>query len=290
MSVNPSLARRPSAPSGRQSLAARRRRRRRRILVSVVFLFGIGIAGILYLLTLPTFRISHIDIAGATDKSVLNIAEASVRGSILGIIPRDSIVFFPASALRANILAADRNIATVSIRRTGLTSIAITLRARTPIARWCGSGPFSRPEAYFLVREATSTPCYVFDDSGVLYATTTNEQLINSFAVYEPIASTSGPMHAVLPNAARLPEAFSFARQLSTLGSPVESVVIREKEIDMYLVSGTRVTYVLGDEQETYTALVSASDNLNLADGSIEYVDLRFDGKVYLKKKNASVP
>ena len=51
------------------------------------------------------------------------------------------------------------------------------------------------------------------------------------------------------------------------------------------LVLGTRVTYVLGDEQNAFTALTSARDDLNLADGSLEYVDLRFDGKVYLKKK-----
>ena len=78
---------------------------------------------------------------------------------------------------------------------------------------------------------------------------------------------------------------FNFARQLDTLGSPVTKVVLRDDEVDDYLASGTRITYVLGHENIAFTALVSARGNMNLADGSLEYIDLRFDGKVYLKKK-----
>src|SRR3989344_3267565 len=83
---------------------------------------------------------------------------------------------------------------------------------------------------------------------------------------------------------ARLSTPSDFARQLDTLGSPVTRVVLRGDEVDDYLVSGTRVTYVLAHEQEAFTALVSGRANFNLADGSIDYIDLRFDGKVYVKK------
>jgi hypothetical protein len=55
--------------------------------------------------------------------------------------------------------------------------------------------------------------------------------------------------------------------------------------VDDRLASGTRVTYVLGDEQNAFTALVSARDYLKVADGSIEYVDLRFAGETYFKRK-----
>ncbi|MDP1759930.1 MAG: hypothetical protein Q8L01_00440, partial [Candidatus Woesebacteria bacterium] len=68
----------------------------------------------------------------------------------------------------------------------------------------------------------------------------------------------------------------------------VTRVILRGDEVDDMLASGTRVTYVLGNEQNAFTSLVSARENLNLADGSIDYVDLRFDGKAYLKKKAGS--
>ncbi len=115
---------------------------------------------------------------------------------------------------------------------------------------------------------------------------------LNPFTVYEPLdfggsqASPGTPIGATLPQAAAFPAAFDFARQLVAFGSPVVSVVFRHnQEADLYLRSGTRITYVLGQEQDAYAALVSARADLNLADGSLEYVDLRFPGKVYLKKK-----
>ena len=53
------------------------------------------------------------------------------------------------------------------------------------------------------------------------------------------------------------------------------------------MTSGTRITYVLGDEQNAFAALSSAQSDFNLSDGSVDYVDLRFDGKMYLKKNAA---
>ncbi len=96
-------------------------------------------------------------------------------------------------------------------------------------------------------------------------------------------------MRATIAGADALPTAFDFARKFVTLGSPTVSVVLRGDEVDDYLASGTRITYVLGSEQDAYTALTSARANLNLTDGSIEYIDLRFPGKVYVKKVD-SVP
>ena len=61
--------------------------------------------------------------------------------------------------------------------------------------------------------------------------------------------------------------------------------VIRGDEVDILLDSGTRLTYVLGHEEDAYSALKSAHGNFNLLNGSIDYVDLRFSGKVYLKKR-----
>lgn len=128
--------------------------------------------------------------------------------------------------------------------------------------------------------------CYFFDANGFIYATTSSAQPVNPFIVYEPLASSNGsPIGSTLPNADKLPAAFDFARQLAVFGSPVSSLVFRGDEVDAYLASGTRVTYILGDENNAFTALTSARADFNLADGSVEYVDLRFSGRIYLKKK-----
>jgi hypothetical protein len=67
----------------------------------------------------------------------------------------------------------------------------------------------------------------------------------------------------------------------------VKSAVLRADEVDLFIVSGTRITYVLGDEQNAFTLATAAFPQANLADGSVDYIDLRFtgSGRVYLKKK-----
>lgn len=277
--------------AGRSSdLGARRRLRRRRGLIAFGILILALLAGGLYELHRPFARISRVQVFGA-DQSLADIATSAMQGSYLGIIPRDSTLFYPASTIRADILAAHPDYAAVSLFRSGLSGITIRIDTRAPVARWCGAPPTA-----IRFNTATSSPgiatvvnCYVFDAGGIVYATTTKAQLVNSFVVYESPESEIVSIGSVLPNANALPAVFDFARQLSTFGSPVVAVVLHDGEVDAYLANRTRVSYVLGHEQDAFDALVSARANLKLSDGSIDYVDLRFDGKVYLKRKSDTV-
>lgn len=268
-----------SAPRGKDRFATRRRLRRRRALIALCVLFLLLTAGIIYELRQSAVRISRIEIFGA-DQSLSDIARAAMQGNYLGIIPRDSTFFFPGSRIRSDIIATHPDIVAVSIFRNGLTGLSIKVNDRVPIARWCGLSPTGGGVEEY---------CYVFDANGLVYAAAdTVEQTVNSFALYAPlIDSVLEPLDATIAGSEDLPTTFDFARQLGAFGSPVTHIVLRGDEIDLYVKSGTRITYVLGNEQNAFTALSSASENLNLADGSIEYVDLRFDRKVYLKKTEA---
>src|SRR5262249_52105520 len=88
--------------------------------------------------------------------------------------------------------------------------------------------------------------------------------------------------------ASMIPNALEFVKAIKSLGVPIVSLVIRGDEADLYAQSGTRITYVLGTEQTTATIAASAFPSLNLNDGSLEYIDLRFGDKVYFKKVGAS--
>lgn len=276
-------------------LAARRRQNRRRITLVFGIFFLLLLGAVVYGLWQNAVRISHIQIFGADARQSADLsayATEAIQGSYWGIIPRDSIFFFPEARVRADILAAHPDIAAISIFRSGLTELSIKANKRLPVARWCSSFPDGTPD-----RE----DCYFFDAKGFVYATTSiaidtanSISPVNPFIVYGSLMSDKDEENQIslgsfigitLPNAKDFPSAFDFARQLSTLGSPVARIVFRNDEIDDYLTSGTRITYVLGDEQNAFTALVSARTNLNLSDGSLEYVDVRFDGKVYMKKK-----
>jgi len=203
-----------------------------------------------------------------------------MQGSYFGIVPRDSTFFVPMHRIRVAILAVHPDIAALSISRQGTTGLSIRPSMRTAVGRWCGS-------AYSAGSEST-TDCYLFDPNGFVYtdASSTATMPINTFTLYRPLADDASlPLHATLPDAALLPDAFAFTRQLAGFGSPADAVVIRGDEVDILLASGTRVTYVLGHEQDAYSALLSARASFNLANGSVDYIDLRFPGKVYIKKK-----
>ncbi|TSA44176.1 hypothetical protein D4R49_00585 [bacterium] len=275
------LERASSAERGSDRLAERRRLRHRRGITVFSILLLLLLGALIWGLWQTPVRISSVTIYGA-DVSFTDYATRAMQGSYFGIIPRDSIFFFPESNIRADILAAHPDIAAVSIFRKGFTGISLKMDYRVPIARWCGVFNAGRSDL-----PALNANCYVFDANGTIFAAAaTSTETINMFSLYAPLEGDGlEPLHSTIAHAERLPLVFDFARQLDTLGSRISHVVLRDDEVDDYLTSGTRITYVLGHERDAFTALVSARDNLKLADGSLEYVDLRFDGKVYLKKK-----
>lgn len=270
-----------SAGRNGESLRERRQRSRFRILVVSGILFCILLGALIYGVWQPGVRIGNVVMYG-TDQSLAQVARTGLEGSYFGVIPHDSTFFLYESGIRSALLSKYPDIAAVSIFRKGLTGLSVRTDPRTAVAHWCGTvfGGVSTST------ESQST-CYVFDSSGFIFAhTATSTETINPISVY---ASLQGdvvePLRATIASADKLSASFDFARQLGTLGSSVSTIVFHEGEVDQYLLSGTRISYVLGNEQNAYTALRSARATLNLSDGSLLYVDLRFDGKVYLKRK-----
>jgi hypothetical protein len=264
-----------------ENLHARRRRIRRRVFIAVLIFFFVVFGAVIYGLQQSSVRISHVVIYGA-DQSLAIVATAAMRGNYLGLIPRDSIFFVPQSRIRDAIMSADPSVAAVSVFRDGLSDLSVKVDYRVPIAQWCGATPPLLTAS--STQPQSATECDVFDASGFIYASSSATKSLNDFILYEPLADGVTPIGSTLPQASQLPTAFDFARQLASFGSPVTSIVVRGDEVDDYLASGTRITYVLGNEDNAFTALASARADMNLADGSVEYVDLRFSGKMYLKK------
>ena len=199
--------------------------------------------------------------------------------------------------MRAAILSAHPDITAVSIRRDGMTGLAITTIARASAFLWCGD---TKP------LDADSR-CYAADAEGLIYAyvPTVPDEIQAAAAsasgapqvslpeaaaglnIYGPLveaSTTDNPIGSHVVDAKYIPAALQFARTVQSLGAPIESIQLRGDEADIYLTGGTRLTYVLGQEDKAAALAKAAFPQLDLSDGSIDYVDLRFDGKVYFKK------
>lgn len=260
-------------------LGARRRRSRRRLGILFFILIGALAGSLVWCVKQPSVRISDVHVL-ESETSLADIARSEMQGDYFGFIPRDSIFFFPERTIRARILAEHSDIAAVSIVRSTPASISIDISKRVPVALWCGLKK---------TVPAVEEYCYVFDSSGFIYAAAdvaSTTKPLHSFTVYAPLVGDGEePLRAVIRDAEKMPSAFDFARELPTLGGTVGSITFRDDEVDVALTSGTRITYVRGEEEKAFAALISTKPNLNLSDGSLEYVDLRFDGKVYVKRK-----
>ncbi|MBI3572055.1 hypothetical protein HY091_00775 [Candidatus Kaiserbacteria bacterium] len=286
------LARNASPLDRGDRLFARRRAARRRELILIATLAFVIIGAGVWSLWRPQLRIANVTISN-NDPALLALAEQKLAGSYFGIVPRDSIFFPPAHAIRAALLAANPDIATVSIVRSGFTALTITLNLRAAVGRWCGS-MYSPQVALAPSTVEGSTTCYLFDASGSIYAAAGDgDETVNPATLFAPLANpASGIVGGIILDADKLPALFDFAREITglstSIGTSVLWIAIRADEVDDYLASGTRITYVLGDEQNAFALLSSSKSDLNLADGPVEYVDLRFtaSGRVYFKKSS----
>ena len=104
------LERIQSVERGSERLAERRRTRRRRAFIALFVLFLLLIIASIYGLQQSAVRISHVEVISAGD-SLSAYATSTMQGSYFGIIPRDSIFFFPEEQIRAKILASNNDIA-----------------------------------------------------------------------------------------------------------------------------------------------------------------------------------
>lgn len=289
---------RPAKPA-KGRLRDRRRRARKAVWITLLVLVLVLAAASLYALWLPQLRVQEVAANGPNADAVESIARQQLAGAYGFVIPRDSIFFFPQQDIREAALAQHPDIAAVSISRTSFSSIALTAVPRAKAFLWCG---VSVDTAF---AEGT---CFEADSQGLIYSmagsetdtasvasagetasTTVATPVLNGdLRVFAPLDTELGegqsPVGAHVVQAWAVPDALRFVRAIETLGVPVSSLALRGDEADLWLDGSTRITYVLGREASAATLAMSVIPTLDLTDGSIQYLDLRFNGKAYVKR------
>ncbi len=278
----PSVRRR--TPVSRKPLKARRQEKQRHTVLIFLIVCAVVIGGFIFLLWRPEIRISKVEASGAADPTSLQaIAAKEMEGTYWNVFPRDSFFLYPERTIRAAVLEAHPNVSAVSVSRTGFDSISLKASERVAAFWWCGTPPEAGTDNCF---EADAEG-YVFAHAEAIIGSTTPMLIVH--AALDGAPPESYPLRGMVVGAGRVPDILRFVRAVESLGIPVESIAIREDEADLRAPHGTRITYVIGNEEEAAKGASAAFPSLNLMDGSLDYVDLRFDGKVYLKRR-AEVP
>lgn len=265
-------------PEAKEPLKKRRKKAKKALFVAL----SIAAALLLVLLVIaawqPVFRINDVVAEGPHAEEARGQAAAELRGTYFFVLPRNSLFFIPERDIRARLLAAYPDVEAVSMKSKGLQTIAITLVPRAEAFVWCGTA------------RALEHPCYSANAEGLLFAETATTTAL--LRMYGPIEGQEGesPIRGRLVHAPRVSEALRFVKAMQTLGADVAELTFREDEADLYTEAGTRITYVLGREEEAAGIAASVFPQLALNDGSIQYVDLRFSGKAYFKRAEALAP
>jgi hypothetical protein len=266
-------------------LKARRKAARKRMTAILWSILALVIASVFYVIWLPDVRVHAITVTGPDADAAQATAWHSVDGTYGFVLPKNSIFFVPTEDIRQQILAANPDIVAVSVHTSGLTTITIETLPRSTAFLWCGTS-IDTPTAY--------GNCYAADAEGLVFApvssATTHDVHGSStdlrvFSTLDTeLAPEASPIRSHVVAASRIPDALRFVKAVRGLGVPVSSLAIHEDEADLWLNGPTRVTYVLGHEEQAAQLAAAAFPTLNLTNGSIQYVDLRFEGKVYLKR------
>lgn len=271
------------APISKEPLKVRRARAKRIFYIVISVLTVLGLGCLLYLAWLPALRISSVTAEGPDATEVVEIARTSLVGTHLWIVPRDSLLFIPESDIRKRILAAHPDIVAVSLKDSGLTGLHIVSVPRMSAFLWCGSS-----------KEEPVEPCFDTDPDGLVFAPYTGDVPVASstlhLRMYAPIDGEPGsPIGAHIKDTRAIPNALQLARAFKGMNANIAALALRGDEADFFTIGGTRVTYVIGRERQAAQLAASAFPKLHLNDGSIEYVDLRFDAKVFLRRTGAAV-
>ncbi len=290
------------APRSNDRLRDRRRKKQRVAVVSAGILLVLVVALGLYIVWRPAFRITSVTVEGPHLEEVRTMAGQTLSGTYAFIIPKNSIYFFPTESLRTSILNAYPDVSAVSITRDSFGSIKIVNLPRASVFHWCGES---------ILAKRGDENCYDTDSEGLVFqpvatmgapsvpinaATTSATSSVPQLSKKEPgelklygaltvnADDPSNPVRAHIAYASRIAPALAFIKALGTLGIPVPTLEISGDEANLYTPSNTRVTYVLGREESALALAQAVVPKLNLTDGSIEYLDLRFSGKAYIKR------
>lgn len=255
-------------------LRTRRRRARKRFFTIILVIVAL-IAGLLvYGLHRPEVRIRTVEASGAHADAMPKIALDALKGSYYFVIPKDSVLFYPEEEVRAAILDAFPDISSLSIGRTGFSSLSVEALTRIQAFSWCGA----------MMGDALAT-CYEADGEGFIFRETA--PATSTLRIYGQLKDIDAPVIGNEVAAAdQVPIALQFVRAIESMGAGVESLQLRGDETDLFIRgSATRITYILGQEREAAQLAASVLPTINLTDGSIEYLDLRFEGKAYVNKR-----
>ena len=253
--------------------------RLRRFAVRFGIFFVLGGGGILFLLLSPRFQLGPITLSGnatVPSEEITTAAGAFFGERVAWFFSRGNMLLFRSNALESYMLKEFPRLASADVKRSFSQELALHVLERAPWGLYC---------------KHVERDCYYIAEDGVLTAEA--PQLTGS-AMFRVIDKRSLSAFFLLGDRAIEEFETVFLRQIVYLLKDRYEVTVQEVILGRMFQDQTELLtnegwYVLFDER---TNKKRALENLTLVldqhltdRSTLEYVDIRFEGKVFYKER-----
>jgi len=263
-------------------LKKRREKKQKVFLYSILVFIILFSILIFYIIWRPALRVSVVTAEGQRQTESIEMTTQVIQGTYAYVLPRNSIFLLPVQSVRANILNSLPEISAVGIERTSFNSVHVKLLPRSSAFLWCGIErlPTELPstcyhadaEGFVFKKAGTMEDTHALGPNKILLYAQLPEGVSEDFVIGTHIMGFSG-----------IPNILLFTRTIGELGIQATAVSLKDDEVYVW-VGNTKIMYLLGKEKEAALLAASIAPTLDLSRGDIEYIDLRFSAKAYIKR------
>lgn len=238
-----------------------------------------------------TFRVSDITVDGVerlSAEEIVGRVRAGMDKRVLGFIPGDSTLVLDVGEVMDDLRGAFPRIEQVSVTRTGLRGVSISVRERQPQALWCGDVV---PPSFEQASSSEFGLCYLMDRASFMYAE--REEGVDLLDRYYGSLEKADPIGQYLLSEQEFVELGILRRKLKEHDLEVGSLLlVDERDMELYLAQRpVRVIVPRSLPTDTVVDRLVAAVTSDAFDETrpVEYVDMRFETRVYVKYVDRSV-
>ncbi len=300
MSVIKKNARRADLETPHAKLLKRKRTISKRKKIFFFFLiFILLVIGVSYLSKVPAINISEIEVNGNSVTSTEDVIESVntiMAGNYLHLFSRRNSLIYPKNVIQKGLLEKFKRFQTADIELVSTRKLLVTVSERNGHYLWCGR------ELSELTGESLNPDCYYLDDSGYIFSRSpyfSGNVFIKFFGKGE-LASDSDPSGRQFVDEVLFIKISKLLEGLQTIGIYPYAISLSENmDFNVYISpigGGNRIfTKIMFNAKND---LEKSIENLNAAlltdplktdfkkrFSELEYIDLRFNNKVFYKFK-----
>jgi cell division septal protein FtsQ len=253
-------------------------KRRKRLVRFFVFYIGAGLilaVSLVLLLRIDWFKIKSVEVVGnsvESSKHISDVTKERLSGNYLYFIPKSNFLFYPRRALKGELLNSFKRFEEVGVSYEGDNTLLVDVEERKPLWLWC-----------------EDQDCYFMDKDGYVFAKAPNFSGNVYLRASGGLEVQSGEViGSVFAGNWNFEELKAFVEAIKENGFvPVGIVITPERDAELLLKNGEVIKL---SPTKSLTAAHTDLENA-LASGLIssevplQYIDLRFDNKIFYKAK-----